>query len=626
MPNDPNHKPPFLQFIRSGWELLTRREKIKVAGLTVFMVAVNWMTTASWLALLLVVGLVLQPESTTIPAFLTTINKGLGALSFAQLAQTLSILVIALMVISAAGEWLLQYLLERFGAACQDRLATQLMGMCVGAPYSWFLKHNSISLARFLYDDVAVWNRGFVQRSMTIVDNLIQVVVTAVVVLWAISWLGIAAAVAAAGLAYLGLRLTRPVVKRLAAEKRNALESTNLAASQVFAGIRDVKLSSREGYFVERFSTSYGITTRTHALLNVLQGTPPLVLRLLGQVGLIAFVMALWNVGRSSTDIAVQIGLLYMITARLVPAVSTLASLFGNLWNAAPYVDGIHALMQGIDERVREEDQHDDAAKATVGRWKEIAMVDVGFKYPDSPDCALKNINLTIKRGQVYGIVGRTAAGKSTLVDLLVGLLPPSEGRIRLDDHPLEAFSLRSWRSGIGYVSQSPYIADDSLRDNVAFGVRRQQVDNAWVLDCLRLANLEHLPDDLELGLDTRLGERGVRLSGGQRQRLAIARALYNRPDILILDEATSALDTISEKEIMAALENLRQRVTMVIIAHRLTTVMNCDHLFVLEDGRLVGQGLYSELKAGHALFAQMASGLAEPITAMSDYRREDSV
>jgi ATP-binding cassette, subfamily B, bacterial PglK len=595
----------------SGLALLTRREKVQASLVAIMMIVVNWLSTISVLAMLLVVSLILQPNSLVSNGYLANLSRILGSLPMSEFVILLSAGVSLLIILSAFGEWILEYLLNRFGASCQNRLARELMQRCVCAPYAWFLTQNSTALARFLYDDVAVWNRGFVQRCMTIVNNLIQAVVVSIVVLCVMTWIGIVAMLLVAGIAYLGLRLTRPKIDRVSVEKRNALESTMLSATQVLAGIRDVKLSSREDYFVENFGESYVATTRTHTLLNMLQITPPTALKLVGQMGLMVIIIALWMTGSSIADIAIQIGLLYLVTVRFVPAMSAMSSLFGNLLNASPYVDGIHRLREGIRESLIQEGRRDEDSKPPIGDWKTISLMDVGFRYTDSSEFVLKMINLRIQRGEAYAIVGRSAAGKSTLVDLLVGLLQPSGGGIYIDDRPLAEISIKSWRSRIGYVSQSPYISDDTLRANVAFGMHRGKVDDHWVLECLQQANLGELTEELEGGLDTRLGERGLRLSGGQRQRMAIARALFNRPEILILDEATSALDTISEKEIVKALENLRQRITLIIIAHRLTTVMNCDRIFVLDGGRLVAEGSYYELIRGHELFKEMAAGLA---------------
>jgi len=244
-----------------------------------------------------------------------------------------------------------------------------------------------------------------------------------------------------------------------------------------------------------------------------------------------------------------------------------------------------------------------------VDGWRRVRLEKVGYQYPDASGWALRECSIALERSGAYGLVGPSAAGKSTLVDLLVGLLEPTEGRVWVDDDPLETLAPKSWQRRIGYVPQAPFIADASLRDNVAFGVPENDVDDARVMECLRLANVAELPAQLERGLDTRLGERGSRLSGGQRQRIAIARALYAGPELLVFDEATSALDSISEAEILAALDNLRGRMAVIIIAHRLSTVASCDQIFLLEEGRLVGCGTYRDLATSHPLFRKMVGG-----------------
>ena len=210
--------------------------------------------------------------------------------------------------------------------------------------------------------------------------------------------------------------------------------------------------------------------------------------------------------------------------------------------------------------------------------------------------------------GKIYGIVGPSGAGKSTLVDILLGLLDPVAGELFLDDLPLNSIDLASWQSRLGYVSQAPFISDDTLRANVAFGRPTHEADDTRVRQCLEAANLLSILDELPQGLDTRLGDRGSRLSGGQKQRLAIARALYKQPDILVLDEATSSLDALNELAIQQAIQRLRGKVTLVIIAHRLSTIRDADHVFLFDGGRLVSEGSYDDLRVSSPLFSRLAA------------------
>lgn len=233
--------------------------------------------------------------------------------------------------------------------------------------------------------------------------------------------------------------------------------------------------------------------------------------------------------------------------------------------------------------------------------------LDLGYRYPESAAESLSGVNLTIQRGAAYGLAGPSGAGKTTLVDLLLRLLDPSQGRLLVDGIDATRIPLADWRCRIGYVAQQPFITDDTLLANVAFGVSPDEVDRNLATDCLRRANLESVFGDLPQGIDTRLGERGIRLSGGQRQRVAIARALYKRPEILILDEATSALDSIAEKAIQDAITLLHGNVTLIVIAHRISTIQSCDEIWLLDSGRISAAGSYTELLEKSELFRRLA-------------------
>jgi len=607
-----SRKAAFLASLLSGLRLLSRREMKGAIALTAGMVVGSFLEMLSVAAVLPFVNIVIQPDSLQTNEFLGRMYRLAGMPALPHLVVLLGVTVIVLTVICTMTNWVLQYALHRYAASCQNRLAKDLLDQCIHAPYSWFLTRNYTTLARLIYEDVVFWSRSLVQRVMTMINDGITLGMALALVLIVSPWTGVAAMTAVGLLAYVGFNLTRPFLIRLAATKRQALDTTALAVTQALAGIKDIKLSSREAHFTKLFQSAYATVTGSHARLNAWQVIPSMTMMMLGQVTLVAIALTFWHMGIESGQIATQLALLIIVMAKVIPTVSSLSSAFGNLWNAFPYVAGIHGLRESILAEAKRVSRTEALVKTSVNHWRRITFEGTGFQYPNSQDWALKELNISLERGAVYGIVGRSAAGKSTLVDLLVGLLEPTEGQLRVDGNPLQDLELKSWQRRIGYVPQVPFVLDDTLRANVAFGVPRGEVNDAWVLECLRLANLGGLLDELEQGLDGRLGDRGMRLSGGQRQRVAIARALYNQPELVVFDEATSALDSISESEILAALENLRGRMTLIIIAHRLTTVAHCDQIFVLEEGRLVGQGTFPELKANHALFRQMAAAFLE--------------
>ena len=596
--------------IRSGLALLSPQEARRAVALTVAIAVASALEIAAVTAVLPFVNVVIQPSAIHGPGLLGELHRRAGAPPEGEFIALLGFTVIALMVLASTVGWVILYTQNRFTASCQTRLARELLDRCIHAPYSWFLGRNSLVLSRLVYDDVVFWSRAFVQRLMMMVNDILVVVMGVALVLALSRRTGLLVLTAVGLLAFASVRLTRPLLTRLSESKRLALDATLLTANQALTGIKDIKLSSRESHFSELFRAAYATVSNTHAALNVWQETPAVIMRTLAQVTLVALALAFWRTGVGGGQIATQLALLIVVTTKVVPAVSNLASAVGALMNALPHVRGIQQTLASI-EREAGQTRRPAAGGQAVGDWQRVSFEGVGYRYPGSAEWALRDVTLELERTGAYGIVGRSAAGKSTLVDVLVGLLDPTEGRMRVGATPVSALDARDWQRRIGYVPQTPFIADDSLRANVAFGVERALVDDARVIECLRLANLADLPDELEHGLDTRMGERGSRLSGGQRQRVAIARALFNRPEILVLDEATSALDTLSEGEILAALKNLRGQVMIVTIAHRLSTVALSDAIFVLEQGRLVGCGSYAELRGNHELFRRMTEASA---------------
>jgi ATP-binding cassette subfamily C protein len=249
-----------------------------------------------------------------------------------------------------------------------------------------------------------------------------------------------------------------------------------------------------------------------------------------------------------------------------------------------------------------------DGAGASVVFRDAIALERVTYAYPGSEVPALRDVSLTIRRGESIGVVGPTGAGKSTLIDALVGLLPPSAGCVRVDGIDLTAARARTWRRHVGYVPQSIVLVDDSLRRNVALGIPDRDIDARRLAQAVRIAQLGPLVAAQPEGLEARVGEHGVRLSGGERQRVGIARALYHDPDLLVLDEATAALDTPTETALSAAIRALHGEKTVLLIAHRLSTVRSCDRIALLVDGRLADCGTFDELLARNAEFRRLAA------------------
>jgi ABC-type multidrug transport system fused ATPase/permease subunit len=248
-----------------------------------------------------------------------------------------------------------------------------------------------------------------------------------------------------------------------------------------------------------------------------------------------------------------------------------------------------------------------------LGLREKLELAGVTYTYDGAARRAMDNISLTVRARTTIGLVGATGSGKTTAVDMILGLLWPSEGRLRVDGIDITADNVAAWRRTLGYVPQQIFLADDTIAANIAFGIPLELVDRAAVEQAARVANLhDFVTRELPQGYDTQVGERGVRLSGGQRQRIGIARALYHDPEVLIMDEATSALDNLTERAVMEAVQNLGSRKTIVLIAHRLTTVRNCDCIFLLNQGRVTASGTFAELVERDAHFRAMAEAIKQ--------------
>ena len=515
--------------------------------------------------------------------------------------------VIVLLIIAAVLNVVTRRGINAFNARCRVRLTDEIVQRLLSAPYAWFLATNSALTIRAVSVDISRWGQDFVGRMFSITQTLVLGAVATLLVTFVAPFAGAIAAVAVLSLAFALSMATRARMRHYTEVERLNLDRSTIGLTQLLAGIKDVKLSGTPDQFAYQATESMARITEVQTQRNTLRQVLPVLTLLAGQVAMILVIGILWWVGRPVSQIAEQMVFLALISARLLPAANRLFVDFSVLWDVLPYVKNLHQLraaLSSTSSTVRPADH----GVPFPSQWSTMAVLDLAYRYPAATADALAGVNLAIRRGAAYGLAGPSGAGKTTLVDLLLRLLDPSRGCLRVDGIDAAKIPLADWRRRIGYVAQQPFVTDDTLLANVAFGASTHQVDRKLATECLRRANLESVVRDLPQGIDTRLGERGIRLSGGQRQRVAIARALYKRPEILILDEATSALDSIAEKAIQDAITLLHGDVTLIVIAHRISTIQSCDEIWLLDAGRLSATGSYAELLAKSELFRRLAT------------------
>lgn len=523
------------------------------------------------------------------------------------MVATLIAAVIGLLIVAAVLNVVTRKAINSFNARCRIRLTNETVERLLSAPYSWFLMTNSALTTRAVSMDILRWGQDFVGRIFSITQTLVLGAVATLLVAFVAPLAGAITAVAVLSLAIALSMVTRARMRHYTEVERLNLDRSTIGLTQLLAGIKDVKLSGTPDQFAYQATESMARITEVQTQRNTLRQVLPVLTLLAGQVAMILVIGILWWVGRPVSQIAEQMVFLALVSARLLPAANRLFVDFSVLWDVLPYVKNVHQLRTELSSIVPK-DRPANQGVSFPSQWSAMEILDVSHRYPVASANSLSGVNLTIRRGAAYGIAGPSGAGKTTLVDLLLRLLDPSQGSLLVDGIDAMRIPIADWRRRIGYVAQQPFITDDTLLANVAFGVTPDQMDRELATECLRRANLGLVIGDLPQGIDTRLGERGIRLSGGQRQRVAIARALYKRPEILILDEATSALDSIAEKAIQEAVTLLHGDVTLIVIAHRISTIQDCDNIWLLDAGRISAAGSYAELLDKSELFRRLAS------------------
>lgn len=521
-----------------------------------------------------------------------------GAALTVGIAVGMGLFFVALMGAKIGHTYVQTRLVQNMGA----RLSAKLNAGYLAMPYPFHLRRNSSDLIR---NANQVVRDVFSQAITPMVKVIAEVVLTVgmLALLVSVSPLATGMAIVVLGATSLVLlKVVRPWLKRLGARAHTLNAETLKTLQQSYHGIRDVKILSGERAFARRYARDQRALARTAYLRSTIKQLP----KSLVELALIGFILAFFTVmvliGRDTPETLAILGLFAYVGQRLQKSTEGILSGINQLQYAQAPIDQLH---DDLEEIRLHSESLDDIDPLPFER--EISVNDVVFRYETSSDFALDHVSLRIVKGEVVGICGPTGGGKTTLVDVISGLLCPTEGSVTIDGVDLRS-NERAWQLHLGVVPQMVYLIDGSLRDNVALAEPADQIDEQAVEEAIKLAQLRDFVDRLPNGLDTIVGERGARVSGGQRQRVAIARALYRRPSVLIFDEGTSALDNVTEREVMNALERLRGEHTILLIAHRLSTVRNADKVVLMRDGRVEATGTYEALMESSPEFADLAA------------------
>jgi ATP-binding cassette, subfamily B, bacterial PglK len=495
----------------------------------------------------------------------------------------------------------LAYSQARFVAGVQAVLSERLFTGYLGQPWQYHLRHNSAELVRNI-DNV----QGFaITCTMLLILTAESLVICGIIglLVWCEPMGAVVVAAVLGTSTFIYDRITRNRLGRWGTLRYQHAAEYLKHMQQGLGGAKDVKVLGCEHHFIRRFAYHVNVMARMAGRQSLFQQIPRLWYELLAVAALcILTAVMLWQ-GRPMRAFVPTLGLFATAAFRLLPSVNRLAMAVQQIRFGQAQTETLRAELQ--DTR----DFLGTARVSPLGIGRAVRLADVTYRYEGGHANALSNVSLVIPRGQSIGFIGESGSGKSTLVDVILGLLPPMSGNVLVDDVDIHD-NLSGWLANVGYVPQSIFLTDDTIRRNVAFGVDDECVDETAVDRAIRAARLDEFVGSLPAGKQTVVGERGVRLSGGQRQRIGIARALYRDPQVLILDEATSALDGPTEKEVMAAVNALHGQKTLIIVAHRLTTVANCDVLYRLENGRVVASGRLADVCQDAGLDVEKPAGV----------------
>jgi len=573
-----------IETVKIVWKLFTNSDRIAFIRIVVMVIIGMFLETISLGIVVPIIGILTQDDYQQKYPFIVDI---FGNLSREELISAVMVAMVLIYVVRSLFLFWSLWIQKGFSASVSGRLSQSLFSIYLRQPYMFHLQRNSSTLMRNAKNATSVVTCGVDPFLVLLTDGLVAIAMFALLI--AVEPVGTLAVLFVFGLStFVFQRTTRRRIDNWGYQVDYHETKILQHLQEGFGGAKDVKVLGRENEFLSQHEKHLGESIRINRIYNVILTLPRSFMEIITIVGLCLLVVSMVVRGRELADIVPILGLFAAAAFRVMPSINRLLMatqtlIFNRSIIASVYKD---FLLDSPDSLT---------VKSNTKFASQLELVDVSFQYPTAATASLQNVSLVVKRGEAVGFVGPSGAGKSTLVDVILGLFAPTSGVVKVDGQDVQQ-NLRNWQNQIGYVPQAIYLTDDTLRRNVAFGLNDENIDDNLVRDAIRLAQLEEFVATLPEKLETVVGERGVRLSGGQRQRIGIARALYHNPSVLVLDEATSSLDTPTEHGVMQAVQALQGSKTVLIVAHRLSTVEYCDRLYKIENARIIEEGTFDEV------------------------------
>jgi len=573
-----------VETVKIVWKLFTNSDRVAFIRIVVMVIVGMFLETISLGIVVPIIGILTQDDYQQKYPFIVDI---FGNLSREELISAVMVAMVLIYVVRSLFLFWSLWIQKGFSASVSGRLSQSLFSIYLRQPYMFHLQRNSSTLMRNAKNATSVVTCGVDPFLVLLTDGLVAIAMFALLI--AVEPVGTLAVLLVFGLStFVFQRTTRRRIDNWGYQVDYHETKILQHLQEGFGGAKDVKVLGRENEFLSQHEKHLGESIRINRIYNVILTLPRSFMEIITIVGLCLLVVSMVVRGRELADIVPILGLFAAAAFRVMPSINRLLMatqtlIFNRSIIASVYKDFLL-------------DSPDSTSTGSGTKFAaQLELTDVSFKYPTAATASLQNVSLVVKRGEAVGFVGPSGAGKSTLVDVILGLFAPTSGVVKVDGQDVQQ-NLRNWQNQIGYVPQAIYLTDDTLRRNVAFGLNDENIDDNLVRNAIRLAQLEEFVATLPEKIETVVGERGVRLSGGQRQRIGIARALYHNPSVLVLDEATSSLDTPTEHGVMQAVQALQGSKTVLIVAHRLSTVEYCDRLYKIENARITEEGTFHEV------------------------------
>lgn len=576
-------------------DLLTERERNKSIFLFLAIIFTSLLDVLGIASIFPFISILSNPElikTNNLLAYLYQIAGALGVTSIENFIFILGMLTFLILITSLTVRAITLYVQVNFALMLEYSIGKRLVENYLHQPYAWFLNKNSSELRKNILSEVNLITYNTLLPIINIFSQSVLVVTLLILIIFIDPLLAFSAGLILVLLYLIIFLSVKNFLSRIGLENSKTDLQRFSSLSNAFGSVKEMKVLGLEKFYISLFAEPAKSFANKQILLQVTSQLPRFFLEGIAFGGMIIIILILLVRYENFANTLPALALYAFAGYRLIPALQQIYNAITQLRFSGTSLNIVHGDLTNLKSFKKKKDSK------PMSIIKSIMLKDVCYSYPNNIRTTLDSINISIPAYKKIGIVGSTGCGKTTTVDIILGLLKPQKGNLIIDGNIISDANKTSWQKNIGYVPQQIYLADASIAENIALGVNVNNIDHNSLERAAKIANIhEYIINDLPQSYNTNVGERGLRLSGGQRQRIGIARALYHNPKVLILDEATNSLDNNTEKNIMESISNLKNKITIILISHRMNTVKDCDIIFLLNKGKLTAQGSYNELK-----------------------------